>query len=56
MTVAPKGLDVKVINDAELNFVYKDTIFKYCPCTAWSSGKTIKDGRGLNNPINQLET
>ena len=56
MTVAPMGFDVKLINDAELNFVYKDAILKYCPCTAWASGKTIKDGRGLNNLINQLET
>lgn len=36
-------------------FKYKDEIIQLFPFTGWHSGKSIKDGRGINNLLNQLK-
>ena len=38
-----------------LCFMNKGSMVKYYPYSGWASGKTIKDGRGLKNLLNQLE-
>lgn len=38
-----------------IEFEYKGHIVKYFPYSGWATGKTIKDGRGLMNLINQLK-
>lgn len=48
------GFRPEVVNNTELNFTYKDAIIKYFPYSGWASGKTIKDGRGLTNLLQQL--
>jgi len=49
------GFDVVVVNNTEINFSYKGAVIKYFPYSQWASGKTINDGRGLNNLLRQLE-
>lgn len=48
---------VTVLNttDTTINFLYKDHNVNYHPYSGWASGKSIKDGRGLNNLLNQLK-
>jgi len=48
------GFEVVVVNNTEINFNYKGAIIKYFPYSQWASGKTINDGRGLNNLLKQL--
>jgi hypothetical protein len=48
------GFRPEVVNNTEVNFSYKDAIIKYYPYSGWASGKTIKDGRGLKNLLEQL--
>jgi len=50
------GFDVAVVNKTEINFNYKGSLIKYFPYSQWASGKTIVDGRGLNNLLKQLST
>jgi len=38
-----------------LEFMFKGAKVKYFPFTGWASGKSIKDGRGFKNLINQLK-
>lgn len=41
--------------DKMIEFEYKGHSIKYFPYSGWATGKTIKDGRGLNNLIKQLK-
>ena len=38
-----------------LVFTYKNETIKYFPYSGWATGKTIKDGRGLNKLLKQLK-
>lgn len=38
-----------------ISFTHKDSPVKYFPYTGWATGKTIKDGRGLNWLVDQLK-
>jgi hypothetical protein len=38
-----------------LLFQYKGATIRFYPFTGWHTGKTIKDGRGLNNLLKQLQ-
>lgn len=50
-------LGITIINytDKMIEFEYKGQPVKYFPYSGWATGKTIKDGRGLENLINQLK-
>lgn len=41
-------------NKFELEFRYKCETVRFNPFTGWASGKTIQDGRGLQNLLNQI--
>lgn len=45
----------EVCTDKMIEFEYKGSNIKYYPYSCWATGKTIKDGRGLENLINQLK-
>lgn len=49
------GLRITNSSDKMIEFEYKGHIVKYFPYSGWATGKTIKDGRGLENLINQLK-
>lgn len=37
-----------------LQFEFKGATVRFFPYTGWFSGKTVKDGRGLNNLLKQI--
>lgn len=49
------GLTIINCTDKMIEFEYKGQPVKYFPYSGWTTGKTIKDGRGLMNLINQLK-
>lgn len=49
------GLTILNCTDKMIEFEYKVHSIKYYPYSGWATGKTIKDGRGLMNLINQLK-
>lgn len=49
------GLKITNCTDKMIEFEYKGSNIKYYPYSGWATGKTIKDGRGLNNLIKQLK-
>ena len=38
-----------------IQFIFKGQIVTFWPYTGWHSGKSIKDGRGLQRLLNQLK-
>lgn len=49
------GLKITNCTDKMIEFEYKEHSIKYFPYSGRATGKTIKDGRGLNNLIKQLK-
>lgn len=49
------GLRITNSSDKMIEFEYKGQPVRYFPYSGWATGKTIKDGRGLNNLIKQLK-
>lgn len=49
------GFKVETTNSNELRFEFKGHIIKLFPYSGWASGKTIVDGRGINELLNQLK-
>jgi hypothetical protein len=49
------GFKINQINNHEIQFVFKNKIVKLFPYSGWFSGKSIKDGRGIQNLLNQLK-
>jgi len=43
------------VNDTTIKFEYKGQTVTYYPYSGWAAGKSIKDGRGLQNLLNQLK-
>jgi len=41
-------------NIKAIEFVHKGCIIRFYPYTGWFSGRTVKDGRGLENLLKQL--
>lgn len=48
------GFTVVENGHTELQFEFKGSLVKFWPYSGWHSGKTIKDGRGFNNLLEQL--
>jgi hypothetical protein len=48
------GLKIEKKTSTFLQFEYKGSLITYFVYSGWASGKTIKDGRGLDNLLNQL--
>ncbi len=38
-----------------IEFQFKGSFVKFFPFTGWATGKTIKDGRGLQNLLKQIK-
>lgn len=38
----------------EIRFMFKNCLVKFYPYSGWHTGKSIKDGRGLQNLLNQI--
>jgi len=49
-----RGFLIEILDDTQFRFLFKDEWVNYYPYSGWASGKTIKDGRGFDNLIKQL--
>ncbi len=49
------GLQILQTDDTKIIFIYKDHSVAFYPYSGWHTGKTIKDGRGLQNLLNQIK-
>jgi len=49
------GYKITWDGDNRLDFLFKGNTISYYPYSGWASGKGIKDGRGLNNLLNQIK-
>ncbi len=50
------GYDIIYEDKTKIQFKYKGEVITYFAFSGWSSGKGIKDGRGLINLINQIRS
>lgn len=48
------GFSITYIDNVKIQFVFNGSTITYYPYSGWASGKTIRDGRGLKNLLNQL--
>ena len=48
------GYTITYEDKSRLEFEHKGKVVKFFPYSGWATGKSIKDGRGLNNLIRQL--
>jgi len=49
------GFKIEKKTTTFLQFIYKESTITYFVYSGWASGKTIKDGRGLENLLNQIK-
>lgn len=49
------GLQIVAIEETRIDFMFNGAKIVYFPYSGWASGKTIKDGRGLNRLLKQLK-
>ena len=56
MSLSLSKVEFKIINENEINIIYKNNIIKFFPRTGWHTGKGIKDGRGIKKLLKQIVT
>jgi len=49
------GIEIFEIDAAKIVFIFKNEKCFFYPYSGWHTGKTIKDGRGLQNLLKQLK-
>lgn len=49
------GYEIEFKSETMLRFNYNDHAVCFYPYSGWHTGKSIKDGRGLQNLLDQLE-
>jgi hypothetical protein len=49
------GYEIHFQNNTELRFNYKGSEIRLFPYSGWHTGKTIQDGRGIVELINQIK-
>jgi len=50
-----KNVTDMVISEKLIEFMYKGEIVRFYPYSGWATGKTITDGRGIDNLLKQLD-
>lgn len=48
------GLEITSKTESKIEFIFKNEKVILFPYSGWHSGKSIKDGRGINNLLKQL--
>lgn len=48
------GFEIIKETSTAIQFVFKGSVVTYFPYSGWAAGKSIKDGRGLENLLNQI--
>jgi len=49
------GYEITKKTPTSIQFTFKNQTVTYFPYSGWASGKSIVDGRGLENLLNQLK-
>lgn len=49
------GIEVVDANTTTITFIYKNAKCRIHAYSGWHTGKTIKDGRGIDNLLKQLK-
>lgn len=49
------GIDVIFECESRIEFYYDGELIQYYPFKQWATGKSIEDGRGLNNLLKQIK-
>lgn len=49
------GYSVNEVDDFSIQFFYKGGLVTMFPYSGWHTGKTIKDGRGIDLLLNQIK-
>lgn len=49
------GIEPFSVTDTAVKFIHKGETVTIFPYSGWFSGKTVKDGRGIQNLLNQLK-
>lgn len=49
------GYEVVFAGKATITFKFKNEVVHFFPYSGWHSGKSIRDGRGLQNLLKQLK-
>lgn len=49
------GINVDYVDATKIKFQWKGSYVTFFPYSGWAAGKTIVDGRGLQNLLNQLK-
>lgn len=52
--IQEKGYTVVELSNTTISFEFKNCLVLFYPYSGWATGKTIKDGRGLKNLLNQI--
>lgn len=49
------GFNLVIEDGTKIKFLFKDKWVTFYPYSGWHTGKTIKDGRGLQNLLKQIK-
>lgn len=49
------GFNPIKVNESKIEFNYLDEVISFWSYSGWHSGKSIKDGRGIENLLKQLK-
>lgn len=55
MQILELGYDITFTCNTRLEFYHNRELVRFFPYTGWHTGKSIEDGRGLNNLLKQLK-
>lgn len=50
-----RGVEVTQVNGSKLEFEYDGAVISFWAYSGWHSGKSIKEGRGIENLLKQLK-
>jgi hypothetical protein len=49
------GFEITYENDKRIEFIFKDEKVMFYPYSGWFTGKSVQDGRGLQNLLIQIK-
>lgn len=49
------GIVIDLVDDTKIKFKWENEWVTFFPYSGWASGKSIKDGRGIDNLLKQLK-
>lgn len=53
--LAKLGFEITYQDNVKIQFLFKGETVTYYAYSGWAAGKSIKDGRGIDNLLNQLK-